>query len=239
MKDVKDFEEFISSIQESTVIRGSEILYSPEITQDEYRLDDVILENGCSLCLFNGSSMEPDNRPMLNPDIRNLKGVLGSVSTLQNTKAGYLIDRAARMFSEHMKSKDFDIIGTIKTTKENMAGELVDKLDFSEGRSPMVLKNLVYLTKSRDDIKTTSDSADKKISRLFRYGDFDIEKIGKDDKGNVKGFIGVDPSLENRVMGKNIAIIDDYADTGTTLRESCEALLKCGAKSVVGYAIKK
>lgn len=238
---MKSFENFVKQIDESIVIRNGESLYDTNTSNEtnEYRLDNILLENGCNLCLFNGAGMEPDNRPMLNPDIRNLKGVLGSISTLQNTKAGYLIDKAARMFSEHMVNKDFDIIGTIKTTKENMAGDLVDKLDFSDGRTPMVLKNLVYLVKSRNDIKTTSDIADKKLNRLFRYGDFDIEKIGKDEKANIKGFIGVNPSLENKVMGKNIAIIDDYAETGTTLREACEALLKCGAKSVSGYAIKK
>ena len=79
----------------------------------------------------------------------------------------------------------------------------------------------------------------KKVSRLFKYGDFDIEKIGKEDKANVKGFLGVNPSLEHRILGKNVAIIDDYAETGTTLREACDELLRCGAKSVSGYAILK
>jgi phosphoribosylpyrophosphate synthetase len=138
-----------------------------------------------------------------------------------------------------MVDKNFDVIGTIKTMKTNLAGDLVDKIDFSDGRKPMILKNLIYMTKTRDDVKTTSETIDKKVSRLFKYGNFDIEKIGKDDKANVTGFLGVNPSLENRILGKNIAIIDDYAETGTTLKEACEALLKCGAKSVSGYAILK
>jgi pyrimidine operon attenuation protein/uracil phosphoribosyltransferase len=183
--------------------------------------------------------MEPDNRGLVNPDIRRLKGTLGAVQTLNNTKAGHIINQAAKMFSEHMVDKNFDVIGTIKTMKTNLAGDLVDKIDFSDGRKPMVLKNLLYLTKTRDDIKTTSETVGKKVSRLFKYGDFDIEKIGKEDKANVKGFLGVNPSLENRIMGKNVAIIDDYAETGTTLREACDELLRCGAKSVSGYAILK
>jgi phosphoribosylpyrophosphate synthetase len=138
-----------------------------------------------------------------------------------------------------MVDKDFDVIGTMKTMKTNLAGDLVDKIDFSDGRKPQVLKNLIYLTKTRDDVKTTSDTVGKKVSRLFKYGDFDIEKIGKEDKANVKGFLGVNPSLEHRILGKNVAIIDDYAETGTTLREACDELLRCGAKSVSGYAILK
>ena len=60
-----------------------------------------------------------------------------------------------------------------------------------------------------------------------------------EDKANVKGFLGVNPYLEHRILGKNVAIIDDYAETGTTLREACDELLRCGAKSVSGYAILK
>ena len=229
---MRNFKEFISYIGESDNV--------DETTESEfYKLDEVLLENGCNICLFNSAGMDPDNRPMINPDIRNLKGALGSVQALNNTKAGQLIGKASRMFTDHMKNKNFDVIGTIKTTKTNLAGDLVDRLDFSEGVKPMVHKNLVYLTKTRNDIKTTSDSVDKKVSRLFRYGDFDIEKIGKDDKPNLKNFLGVNPSLEHKVLGKNVAIIDDYAETGTTLKEACDVLLKCGAKSVIGYAILK
>jgi hypoxanthine-guanine phosphoribosyltransferase len=229
---MRNFKQFLSYLSESNKVEESS-------NEEIYRLDEIILENGCNICLFNSAGMEPDNRPMVNPDIRNLKGALGSVQTLDNTKAGALIKKASRMFTDHMKGKDVDVIGTIKTTKTNLAGDVVDRLDFSEGIKPMVLKNLVYLTKTRNDIKTTSDSVDKKVSRLFKYGDFDIEKIGKEDKANIKNFLGVNPSLEHKVLGKNVAIIDDYAETGTTLKEACDALLKCGAKSVVGYAILK
>lgn len=229
---MRNFKQFLSYLTESHFLEE-------DSNKESFRLDEIILENGCNICLFNSAGMEPDNRPMLNPDIRNLKGALGSVQTLNNTKAGYLINKAARMFTDHMNDKNFDVIGTIKTTKTNLAGDVVDKLDFSDGRKPMVLKNLVYLTKTRNDIKTLSDSVDKKVSRLFKYGDFDIEKIGKEDKANIKGFLGVNPSLEHKVLGKNVAIIDDYAETGTTLKEACDALLQCGAKSVVGYAILK
>ena len=229
---MRNFKQFLSYLTESHFLEE-------DSNKESFRLDEIILENGCNICLFNSAGMEPDNRPMLNPDIRNLKGALGSVQTLNNTKAGYLINKAARMFTDHMNDKNFDVIGTIKTTKTNLAGDVVDKLDFSDGRKPMVLKNLVYLTKTRNDIKTLSDSVDKKVTRLFKYGDFDIEKIGKEDKANIKGFLGVNPSLEHKVLGKNVAIIDDYAETGTTLKEACDALLQCGAKSVVGYAILK
>lgn len=229
---MRNFKQFLSYLTESHFLEE-------DSNKESFRLDEIILENGCNICLFNSAGMEPDNRPMLNPDIRNLKGALGSVQTLNNTKAGYLINKAARMFTDHMNDKNFDVIGTIKTTKTNLAGDVVDKLDFSDNRKPMVLKNLVYLTKTRNDIKTLSDSVDKKVTRLFKYGDFDIEKIGKEDKANIKGFLGVNPSLEHKVLGKNVAIIDDYAETGTTLKEACDALLQCGAKSVVGYAILK
>lgn len=229
---MKNFKQFLVYLTESSLI-------DEDANTEKYRLDEIILENGCNICLFNSAGMEPDNRPMVNPDIRKLKGALGAVQTLNNTKAGYLTNKAAKMFTQHMDNKNFDVVGTIKTTKHNLAGDVVDKLDFSEGRKPMVLKNLVYLTKTRDDIKTTSDTVGKKVSRLFKYGDFDIEKIGKEDKANIKGFLGVNPSLEHKIMGKNVAIIDDYAETGTTLKEACNALMECGAKSVVGYAILK
>lgn len=229
---MRNFKQFLTLLSESSTIENDSL-------QETYQLDEVLLENGCNICLFSSAGMEPDNRGLVNPDIRRLKGTLGAVQTLNNTKAGHIINQAAKMFSEHMVDKNFDVIGTIKTMKTNLAGDLVDKIDFSDGRKPMVLKNLLYLTKTRDDIKTTSDTVGKKVSRLFKYGDFDIEKIGKEDKANVKGFLGVNPSLENRIMGKNVAIIDDYAETGTTLREACDELLKCGAKSVSGYAILK
>lgn len=229
---MRNFKQFLTLLSESSTIENDSL-------QETYQLDEVLLENGCNICLFSSAGMEPDNRGLVNPDIRRLKGTLGAVQTLNNTKAGHIINQAAKMFSEHMVDKNFDVIGTIKTMKTNLAGDLVDKIDFSDGRKPMVLKNLLYLTKTRDDIKTTSDNVGKKVSRLFKYGDFDIEKIGKEDKANVKGFLGVNPSLENRIMGKNVAIIDDYAETGTTLREACDELLKCGAKSVSGYAILK
>lgn len=229
---MRNFKQFLTLLSESSTIES-------ESLQETYKIDEVLLENGCNICLFNSAGMEPDNRGLVNPDIRRLKGTLGAVQTLNNTKAGHIINQAAKMFSEHMVDKNFDVIGTIKTMKRNLAGDLVDKIDFSDGRKPMVLKNLIYLTKTRDDVKTTSDTVGKKVSRLFKYGDFDIEKIGKEDKTNVKGFLGVNPSLENRIMGKNVAIIDDYAETGTTLREACDELLRCGAKSVSGYAILK
>lgn len=229
---MRNFKQFLTLLSESSTIENDSL-------QETYQLDEVLLENGCNICLFSSAGMEPDNRGLVNPDIRRLKGTLGAVQTLNNTKAGHIINQAAKMFSEHMVDKNFDVIGTIKTMKTNLAGDLVDKIDFSDGRKPMVLKNLLYLTKTRNDIKTTSDTVGKKVSRLFKYGDFDIEKIGKEDKANVKGFLGVNPSLENRIMGKNVAIIDDYAETGTTLREACDELLKCGAKSVSGYAILK
>lgn len=229
---MRNFKQFLTLLSESTSVENDSL-------QETYKIDEILLENGCNICLFNSAGMEPDNRGLVNPDIRRLKGTLGAVQTLNNTKAGHIINQAAKMFSEHMVDKNFDVIGTIKTMKTNLAGDLVDKIDFSDGRKPMVLKNLLYLTKTRDDIKTTSDTVGKKVSRLFKYGDFDIEKIGKEDKANVKGFLGVNPSLENRIMGKNVAIIDDYAETGTTLREACDELLRCGAKSVSGYAILK
>jgi hypothetical protein len=229
---MRNFKQFLTYLSESTIIENDSL-------QEQYQLDEILLENGCNICLFSSAGMEPDNRGLVNPDIRRLKGTIGAVQTLNNTKAGNLINHAAKMFSGHMNDKNYDVIGTIKSMKTNLAGDLVDKLDFSDGRKPMVLKNLLHLSKSRDDIKTTSDSIDKKVSRLFKFGDFDIEKIGKDDKKNVKGFLGVNPSLEHKIMGKNIAIIDDYAETGTTLREACDALMQCGAKSVVGYAILK
>jgi pyrimidine operon attenuation protein/uracil phosphoribosyltransferase len=229
---MRNFKQFLTLLSESSTIEKDSL-------QETYQIDEILLENGCNICLFSSAGMEPDNRGLLNPDIRRLKGTLGAVQTLNNTKAGHIINQAAKMFSEHMVDKNFDVIGTIKTMKTNLAGDLVDKIDFSDGRKPMVLKNLLYLTKTRDDIKTTSDTVGKKVSRLFKYGDFDIEKIGKEDKANVKGFLGVNPSLENRIMGKNVAIIDDYAETGTTLREACDELLRCGAKSVSGYAILK
>lgn len=229
---MRNFKQFLNFLGESTAIENDSI-------QETYQIDEVLLENGCNICLFSSAGMEPDNRGLVNPDIRRLKGTLGAVQTLNNTKAGHIINQAAKMFSEHMVDKNFDVIGTIKTMKTNLAGDLVDKIDFSDGRKPMILKNLIYLTKTRDDVKTTSDTVGKKVSRLFKYGDFDIEKIGKEDKANVKGFLGVNPSLENRIMGKNVAIIDDYAETGTTLREACDELLRCGAKSVSGYAILK
>ena len=229
---MRNFKQFLTLLSESSTIEKDSL-------QETYQIDEILLENGCNICLFSSAGMEPDNRGLVNPDIRRLKGTLGAVQTLNNTKAGHIINQAAKMFSEHMVDKNFDVIGTIKTMKTNLAGDLVDKIDFSDGRKPMVLKNLLYLTKTRDDIKTTSDTVGKKVSRLFKYGDFDIEKIGKEDKANVKGFLGVNPSLENRIMGKNVAIIDDYAETGTTLREACDELLRCGAKSVSGYAILK
>lgn len=229
---MRNFKEFLNLLSESSTIENESI-------QETFQIDEILLENGCNICLFSSAGMEPDNRGMVNPDIRRLKGTLGAVQTLNNTKAGHIINQAAKMFSEHMVDKNFDVIGTIKTMKKNLAGDLVDKIDFSDGRKPMVLKNLIYLTKTRDDVKTTSETIDKKVSRLFKFGDFDIEKIGKDDKAHVTGFLGVNPSLENRIMGKNVAIIDDYAETGTTLREACDALLRCGAKSVSGYAILK
>lgn len=229
---MRNFKQFLTLLSESSTVEKDSL-------QETYQIDEILLENGCNICLFSSAGMEPDNRGLVNPDIRRLKGTLGAVQTLNNTKAGHIINQAAKMFSEHMVDKNFDVIGTIKTMKTNLAGDLVDKIDFSDGRKPMVLKNLLYLTKTRDDIKTTSDTVDKKVSRLFKYGDFDIEKIGKEDKANVKGFLGVNPSLENRIMGKNVAIIDDYAETGTTLREACDELLRCGAKSVSGYAILK
>jgi pyrimidine operon attenuation protein/uracil phosphoribosyltransferase len=229
---MRNFKEFLTLLSESSTIEQDSL-------KEQYQIEEILLENGCNICLFSSAGMEPDNRGLVNPDIRRLKGTLGAVQTLNNTKAGHIINQAAKMFSEHMVDKNFDVIGTIKTMKTNLAEDLVDKIDFSDGRKPMVLKNLIYLTKTRDDVKTTSETIDKKISRMFKFGDFDIEKIGKDDKANVKGFLGVNPSLENKIMGKNIAIIDDYAETGTTLREACDALLKCGAKSVSGYAILK
>jgi pyrimidine operon attenuation protein/uracil phosphoribosyltransferase len=229
---MRNFKQFLSLLSESSAFENDSL-------QETYQIDEILLENGCNICLFSSAGMEPDNRGLVNPDIRRLKGTLGSVQTLNNTKAGHIINHAAKMFSEHMVDKNFDVIGTIKTMKTNLAGDLVDKIDFSDGRKPMVLKNLIYLTKTRDDVKTTSDTVGKKVSRLFKYGDFDIEKIGKEDKANVKGFLGVNPSLENRILGKNVAIIDDYAETGTTLREACDELLRCGAKSVSGYAILK
>jgi hypothetical protein len=229
---MRNFKEFLTLLSESSTVEQDSL-------KETYQIDEILLENGCNICLFSSAGMEPDNRGLVNPDIRRLKGTLGAVQTLNNTKAGHIINQAAKMFSEHMVDKNFDVIGTIKTMKTNLAGDLVDKIDFSDGRKPMVLKNLIYMTKTRDDVKTTSETIDKKVSRLFKYGNFDIEKIGKDDKANVTGFLGVNPSLENRILGKNIAIIDDYAETGTTLKEACEALLKCGAKSVSGYAILK
>lgn len=229
---MRNFKEFLTLLSESSTVEQDSL-------KETYQIDEILLENGCNICLFSSAGMEPDNRGLVNPDIRRLKGTLGAVQTLNNTKAGHIINQAAKMFSEHMVDKNFDVIGTIKTMKTNLAGDLVDKIDFSDGRKPMVLKNLIYLTKTRDDVKTTSETIDKKVSRLFKYGNFDIEKIGKDDKANVTGFLGVNPSLENRILGKNVAIIDDYAETGTTLKEACEALLKCGAKSVSGYAILK
>jgi len=229
---MRNFKQFLTLLSESSTIEKDSL-------QETYQIDEILLENGCNICLFSSAGMDPDNRGLVNPDIRRLKGTLGAVQTLNNTKAGHIINQAAKMFSEHMVDKNFDVIGTIKTMKTNLAGDLVDKIDFSDGRKPMVLKNLLYLTKTRDDIKTTSETVGKKVSRLFKYGDFDIEKIGKEDKANVKGFLGVNPSLENRIMGKNVAIIDDYAETGTTLREACDELLRCGAKSVSGYAILK
>jgi len=229
---MRNFKEFLTLLSESSTVEQDSL-------KETYQIDEILLENGCNICLFSSAGMEPDNRGLVNPDIRRLKGTLGAVQTLNNTKAGHIINQAAKMFSEHMVDKNFDVIGTIKTMKTNLAGDLVDKIDFSDGRKPMVLKNLIYMTKTRDDVKTTSETIDKKVSRLFKYGNFDIEKIGKEDKANVTGFLGVNPSLENRILGKNIAIIDDYAETGTTLKEACEALLKCGAKSVSGYAILK
>ncbi len=229
---MRNFKEFLTLLSESSIIEQDSL-------KEQYQIEEILLENGCNICLFSSAGMEPDNRGLVNPDIRRLKGTLGAVQTLNNTKAGHIINQAAKMFSEHMVDKNFDVVGTIKTMKTNLAGDLVDKIDFSDGRKPMVLKNLIYLTKTRDDVKTTSENIDKKVSRMFKFGDFDIEKIGKDDKANVKGFLGVNPSLEHKIMGKNIAIIDDYAETGTTLREACDALLKCGAKSVSGYAILK
>jgi hypoxanthine-guanine phosphoribosyltransferase len=229
---MKTFKEFLSLLSESSTIENDSV-------QEAYELNEIILENGCNICLFSSAGMEPDNRGLVNPDIRRLKGTLGSVQALNHTKAGHIINQAAKMFSEHMVDKNFDVIATMKTMKTNLAGDLVDKIDFSDERKPMVLKNLIYLTKSRDDIKTSDEKIDKKVSRLFKYGDFDIEKIGKDDKANVKGFLGVNPSLEHKILGKNVAIIDDYAETGTTLIDACDALIKCGAKTVTGYAIIK
>ena len=127
-----------------------------------------------------------------------------------------LLNRVVRAYYRYCRNENFDYILFVPPT---ISGDLVE--NFAQRISQKInipfSKDLIKIKETEIPLKEAQSKLQKK--KLLK----DIFRLKNTDK----------------YAGKNILLIDDIIDSGTTINEISKLLLKCGVKKVCALTIAK
>lgn len=156
------------------------------------------------------------------------------------------INRTAVFFARVLRDQPIDVVLKMPSSSplaSNFTDKILEKISHSHVLSykDVISKDLTNISVSKDTkfSPDTLKSVYKFVDKVKDTGKFEIKKLPPRFRPLVVNWIKIDDSIKNKLVGKNILVVDDYLTTGTTLDETCSALKVFVPASITGITLIK
>lgn len=138
----------------------------------------------------------------------------------------------------------------MKTIGRKLGRELGKEIQLKvKERFDMIAPVPLHITKERERTYNQSEyickgigdvlkiRVENKLVRRVRYTESQARLDRDARQSNVRGAFEVNPKFKDKIMGKNIILVDDVITTGATIMECASALIKGGCGKVLASSI--
>jgi hypothetical protein len=252
-----NFTSFSETLNEGFTVKNNVVYFdptSPDFIKTQFGKGkpknpyQTKIENGVAYSVYNKIKSEKE-RGEYTEILKALKGQ-SQVYKMDYDSYRKFISRTAIYMANIITKEKIDVIFVMDSSSP-----LVSDLTFEIGRrlpkyyETFTFNKQIFKTPDLDSI--TIETGDVELSpqslrdlkysldKMRREGNFKITNIFSVNRKFVKNWLKINGSVLSKIIDKNVAIIDDFLTSGSTLSEASNLLHDAGAKKIIGLTIIK
>jgi phosphoribosylpyrophosphate synthetase len=173
-----------------------------------------------------------------------------NVYTIDQQSYSHFLSRSTLYMSSIIKENEIDLI-IVMDSSSNLVSDLSNKIlsllpvyyeSMTFNKAIFKNPNFDEITFNPEKYGLSDKSKDKMISalrKMSRDGYFSIQKIMPGMRKIIENWLKINDNVLQKIVGKNVAIIDDILTSGSTFYEAARLLESAGANKIIGLTLIK